>query len=386
VAESKAYDVVVIGAGSVGTPAAVSLAEAGLKTLVIDARPSVGQGSNKAAIGGLRATHSDPAKIRLCLRSLEIVGGWEEKHGDKLEWHKGGYFFVAYREEEERTLKELLVIQQQYGLNIRWHDAAEALKIVPDLNPRGLRGGTLSPDDGHASPLLIAHAFYNRARRLGVEFRFNETVTAVAADGGRVSGVKTDRGVFGAGVVINAAGAWAADIARLAGVEVPVRPDSHEAAVTEPVARFLEPLVVDIRPVAGSCNYYFHQHHTGQVIFCITPGPSIWGFDVRETSSFLPQVAERMVQTIPRLRNLRVRRTWRGLYPMTPDGFPIVGRTSELEGYLLAVGMCGQGVMLGPGLGELITRIVLRKETDEDRETLTYLSPARDFKGEEKLK
>ena len=385
-AGSKAYDVVVIGAGSVGTPASVSLAEAGLKTLVIDARPSVGQGSNKAAIGGLRATHSDPAKIRLCLRSLEILRDWEEKHGDKIEWHKGGYLFVAYREEEERTLKELLVIQQKYGLNIRWHDAANTLRIVPDLNPRGLRGGTLSPDDGHASPLLIARAFYNRARRLGVEFRFNETVTGLTVDGGRVSGVKTDRGTYGAGIVVNAAGAWAAEVARLAGVDVPVRPDSHEAAVTEPVARFLEPLVVDIRPVAGSCNYYFHQHHTGQVIFCITPGPSIWGYDVRETSSFLPQVAERMVQTIPRLRNLRVRRTWRGLYPMTPDGFPVVGWTKELDGYLLAVGMCGQGVMLGPGLGELISRIVLKKETSEDRETLTYLSPGRDFKGEERLK
>jgi sarcosine oxidase subunit beta len=148
----------------------------------------------------------------------------------------------------------------------------------------------------------------------------------------------------------------------------------------------LEPLIVDIRPVAGSCNYYFHQHQTGQVIFCITPNPSIWGFDVRETSSFLPQVAERMVEAIPRLRNLRVRRTWRGLYPMTPDGFPIVGWTKEVDGYLLAIGMCGQGVMLGPGLGELLARLVLKKETKDDEETLTYLSPYREFKGQELLK
>ena len=383
---SKAYDVVVIGAGSVGTPAAMSLADGGLKVLVVDRLPSVGQGSNKAAIGGLRATHSDPAKIRLCLRSLEIFSGWEATYGVNIEWHRGGYLFVAYREEEERTLKELLVEQKKFGLNIDWHDAAETLRIVPDLNPRGLMGATLSPDDGHASPLLIAHAFYDRARRLGVEFRFNETVTGVAIEGGRVTGVRTNRGAYAAEVVINAAGAWARDAARLAGVDVPVNPDSHEAAVTEPVARFLEPLVVDIRPVAGSCNYYFHQHHTGQVIFCITPSPSLWGFDVRETSSFLPQVAERMVATIPRLKNLRVRRTWRGLYPMTPDGFPVVGWTKEVGGYLLAVGMCGQGVMLGPGMGELLARLVLKKETEEDKDTLTYLSPYREFKGQELLK
>ncbi len=385
-AASKAYDVVIIGGGSVGTPAAVSMAEAGLRTLVIDRLPSAGQGSNKAAIGGLRATHSDPAKIRLCLRSLEIFSGWEGTYGDKIEWHKGGYLFVAYGDEEEQTLKELLVSQKTFGLNIDWHGAAELRRIVPDLNPRGLRGGTLSPDDGHASPLLIVRAFINRARRLGVDFRFRETVTGLAIEGGRVAGVRTDRGAYAAGVVINAAGPWAREVARLAGADVPVSPDSHEAAVTEPVARFLEPLIVDMRPVAGSCNYYFHQHETGQVLFCITPSPSIWGFDVRETSSFLPQVAGRMVETIPRLRNLRVRRTWRGLYPMTPDGFPIVGWAKGVDGYLLAVGMCGQGVMLGPGLGELLARLVLKKETKADEETLAYLSPDRDFKGQEKLK
>jgi sarcosine oxidase subunit beta len=165
-----------------------------------------------------------------------------------------------------------------------------------------------------------------------------------------------------------------------------VTPDSHEGAVTEAVDRFLEPMVVDIRPVPGSANYYFYQHDTGQVIFCITPSPSIWGTDVRETSGFLPMVAKRMVSLIPRLKNLRVRRTWRGLYPMTPDGFPIVGWAKDLEGYLLAVGMCGQGFMLGPGLGELLVRMVKNELSENDRETLSYLSPYREFKGQERLK
>lgn len=385
-AANKSYDVVIVGAGSVGAPAALSLAEAGLRALVIDQYPSVGQGSNKRAIGGLRATHSDPAKIRLCLRSLEVFSTWEERFGDKIEWRKGGYSFVAYRGEEERTLKELLVIQKKYGLNIDWLDGRAFLEVIPDLNPEGLIGGTFSPDDGHASPLLAIHAFYSRAKKLGAEFLFNEKVTGFLIEGGRVRGVRTDKREYGAAVVINAAGPWGAEVAALAGIDVPVRPDSHEGAVTEAVARFLEPMVVDIHPVAGSANYYFYQHDTGQVIFCITPSPSIWGMDVRETSSFLPMVASRMVDLIPRLRNLRVRRTWRGLYPMTPDGFPIVGWTRGLEGYMLAVGMCGQGFMLGPGLGELITRMVLGTTTEEDRETLSYLSPYREFEGQERLK
>jgi len=381
----KQYDAILIGAGSVGAPTAFSLAEAGVRTLVIDKAPSVGQGSNKTAIGGIRATHSDPAKIRLCLRSIEIFATWKELHGDEIEWCQGGYSFIAYREEEERTLKALLEIQHPYGLNIDWLDKQALLEVIPALNHDGLIGGTFSPDDGSASPLLAIHAFYRHAQRLGAEFRFGEEVVGIVVEGGRVSGVRTDKAEYGADVVINAAGPWSRQVAQMAGIDVPVIPDAHEAAITEAVARFLDPMVVDIRPMPGSSNFYFHQHYTGQIIFCITPSPSIWGYDTRETSSFLPMVARRMVDLMPRLKNLRVRRTWRGLYPMTPDGFPIVGWAREVEGYLLAAGMCGQGFMLGPGLGELLARLVQHDLVPEDHEVLERLSPYREFEEQEKL-
>lgn len=385
-ASPKNYEVIIIGAGSVGTPAAFYLARAGVRTLVLDRAASVGQGSNKRAIGGLRATHSDPAKIRICLRSLDIISGWKERYGDEIEWYKGGYAFVAYRDEEEQILRDLLVVQHAYGLNISWLCERELMKAVPDLNPRELRGGTFSPQDGHASPLLAIHSFYSHARRMGAEFRFSENVTGILVEAGGVRGVKTDKGEYGCEVVINAAGGQARAVGRQVGLEIPVTPDSHEAAVTEPVARFLDPMVVDIRPASGSTNYYFYQHYTGQVIFCITPCPNIWGEDTRETSEFLPMIARRMVNLMPRLRNIRVRRTWRGLYPMTPDGLPIVGWTKEIKGLLLAVGMCGQGFMLGPGLGELLAAIVLDKLTFEDKQILPYISPYRQFVGQEKLK
>jgi sarcosine oxidase subunit beta len=93
-----------------------------------------------------------------------------------------------------------------------------------------------------------------------------------------------------------------------------------------------------------------------------------------------------MVDLMPKLANIKVRRTWRGLYPMTPDGFPIIGHAKELEGYIYAVGMCGQGYMLGPGVGVLLTNLVQGNLTAEDEETLEALSPYREFGGEEKLK
>lgn len=381
----RAYDVIIVGAGSIGAPAALSMAEAGLRTLVIDRASSAGQGSNKAAIGGIRATHSDPAKIRICLRSIEIFSTWKERRGDDVEWHRGGYSFVAYTEREEKALKELLVAQKAYGLDIDWLDRAAMLDLIPDLNGDGLIGGTFSPGDGNASPLLAVQAFTAAAKRAGAEFRFREKVTGLIVEGAAVRGVRTDRGEYGAEVVVNAAGGWAAEVGRMAGLEIPVKPDSHEGAVTEPVARFLDPLVVDIRPMPHSANYYFYQHATGQVIFCVTPNPSIWGMDTRETSSFLPLVAQRLVGLMPRLRNIRVRRTWRGLYPMTPDGAPIVGWAREVKGLLLAVGMCGQGFMIGPGLGEILAQMVRHELPTEDRKAIDLLSPHRSFEGQEKL-
>lgn len=384
--ENNHYDIIVIGAGSLGTPTAYYLAKAGLKVLVLESVTSVGQGSNKRAIGGIRATHSDPAKIRLCLRSIDIFSHFHEEFGEDIEWDPCGYTFVAYTPREEKILKDLLTIQKSYGLVNDWYDRDGLLKIVPDLNPEGLIGGTFSPNDGSASPLLANHAYYAHARDLGVDFNFNEPVTGFKLDHGKIIAVQTHLGEYSSDVVVNTAGPFAAEVGRMAGIELAIKPDSHEAAITEAVSRFLGPMIVDIRPAPGSSNYYFYQHITGQIIFCITPSPNAWGIDVNETSSFLPMVSKRMIEIMPRLKNIRVRRTWRGLYPMTPDGFPIIGWAPEVSNFLLGTGLCGQGFMLGPSIGELLTRLVTKTTNMEDEETLGYLSPSRKFEGQELLK
>lgn len=383
---ARVYDAVVIGAGSVGLPTALFLQQAGVSTLVIDQFASPGQGSNKCAIGGIRATHSAPGKIRLCLDSIRIFSTWQQCYGDNIEWCQGGYVFVAYRQQEERALKDLLQVQQRHGLNIRWLDRDEIIALLPHIERRDLLGGTYSPEDGSASPLMSSAAFYRRAVELGVQFRFGERVTSIVRRRGTVVGVRTDKGGYATHTAINAAGSWARPIAQSAGLDTPVVPDSHEAGITEPVARFFEPMIVDIRPTAGARNYYFYQHKPGGIVFCITPDPPIVGTDRRETSIYLPMIATRLVGLMPKMANIKVRRTWRGLYPMTPDGSPILGWSKRVEGYVHAEGMCGQGYMLGPGVGALISRMIRGAATAEDNAILDELRPDRDFGGGETLK
>jgi sarcosine oxidase subunit beta len=380
------YEVIVVGAGSVGVPTAMALGERRVKTLVLDKQPSPGQGENKKAIGGIRATHSDPAKILTCLQSLRIFSTWEEKYKDNIEWLQGGYVFPVYGQAEEKALKSILPIQKKFGLNIDFVSPGRIQEIVPGINPDGLLGGTFSPDDGSASPLRAVNAFYKRAVSLGVHFRFKEGVTKITVSDGKVAGVTTDKGQYSAPVVVDASGPYSREVSKTAGVDIPVVPDSHEAAITEPVQRFFTCMVVDLRPGPNSKNYYFYQNRLGQVVFCITPEPLLVGRDVRETSLFLPQVGARMVNLLPRLKNLRVRRVWRGLYPMSPDGSPLVGWDKEVEGLIHATGMCGQGFMLGPGVGEVVARLITGKTTEEDGIILEGFSPGRKFKGGEALK
>jgi sarcosine oxidase subunit beta len=382
---SSSHDVIVIGAGSIGVPAAMALAAGKVSTLVLDPCPSPGQGNNKKAIGGIRATHSDYGKIRICLRSIEIFSAWHEQHGKDIGWLQNGYSYPAYLEADEERLKNLMKIQHSYGLDIRWVSSEEYNELVPGINMIGLRGSTYSPGDGSASPLLALNGFYFKSLESGARYHFGETVTGIRTRNGKNFEVTTDKQAYSAGCIVNAAGNQGATIAAMVGQTYPIQPDCHEAAITEPVQRFFGPMVVDMRPSEDSKNYYFYQNAEGQVVFCITPEPAVFGTDNYSTSEFFPMVAKRMVGLYPRLGNLKVRRAWRGQYPNTPDGFPVVGASRELPGFINAIGMCGQGFMLGPGLGELIARLVTREPRKDDLRILESFKPGRDFSGMEML-
>lgn len=384
--QTTSYDVIIAGAGSIGTPTALELAKAGLKVLVIEPMPSPGQASNKHAIGGIRATHSDPSKIYLCTKSIEVFSTWQDVYGDEIDWRAGGYSFVAYDEKVESTLKSLLDIQHDLGLNIQWLDKEPLLEIAPHLNPEGLLGGTFSPEDGSASPLMSVFAFWQRAMLEGADFHFNEKVIDIIVNKDRTAGVITDKARYFCGIFINAAGGWSRKLSNLVGIDIPVEPDAHEAGITEPVQKMFDAMIVDIREKPGSSNFYFYQHPTGKIIFCLTPSPQIWGNLTQNTSTFLPMACKRLVEIMPVLGNIRVRRTWRGTYPMTPDGNPLIGPVKGLEGYLIAAGTCGQGFMLGPGVAQLLTHYVTGSLIQVEKDCLTSLRYDRPFTSKEMLK
>ncbi len=377
----NSFDAIIIGAGSVGCPTAYYLSLEDLKVLVLDGEHSQGQGQNKAAIGGVRATHSDPAKISLCLQSIDLFSNWEKKYGTDIGWKGGGYCYPVYREKDEEILKGLLSIQKNYGLEIDWVPPDKIKRLIPGINPDRLRGGTYAPGDGQVSPLIVSSAFWKESRKRGAEFRFNEKVSGLIIKSGRIEGVKTNNGTYYSDVVINAAGSGAGNIGNMADIDIPVVSNSHEAGITSPVEQFLEPLVVDIRPGhdGKTANFYFGQNDLGQIIFCYTPAEPFIGEKRSVTSEFMPVISRRLIELLPRLKNSMVRRVWRGLYPMTPDGIIILDQVREVRGFYLAVGMCGQGFMLGPGVARNITSLIINGKPEIEEKVFDSLSFYRNF-------
>jgi glycine/D-amino acid oxidase-like deaminating enzyme len=377
----KIFDVIVVGAGSVGTPTALFLAQEGLKVLVIEKNSSPGQGENKAAIGGVRATHSDPAKIMTSIDSLKIFSTWKEKYGSEIEWKTGGYCFPVYTEKLENQLKGFLPIQKKFGLEIDYVSIDKIKEIIPGINSEGLRGGSYSLNDGQVSPLMMATACEREAKQNGVVFKYNEKVVKYSIENGKIHGVVTDKDRYSSKYVVIATGATAKDDGKLLGIDIPVTPDAHEAGISAPVKPFLAPLVVDMRPgiYGKTANFYFGQAKSGQIIFCYTPKDLYVGQNHENISEFMPILANRLISLIPRFKNLIIRRIWRGLYPMTPDGIPIVDKVKEVEGVFLGVGMCGQGFMLGPGVGKNITSLILNDKSTLPAEVHKAFSFYRDF-------
>ncbi len=371
------FDVIIIGAGSVGTPTAYSLAKKGFKTAVFDINSAPGKGQNRAAIGGIRATHSEFSKIKLCQESINIFSNLKKETGYDISWYQGGYLYPIYTEKDKKDVLDLLKIQKSYGLEIDWIESKELIKMNPDINSNNLLGGIYSPKDGSASPLKANYVFYQKSIDNGTQYFFNTKVHKLITQNDSVIGIRANNKEFYADYIINCAGKNADDFNNDFEPDILLNPDLHEAGITEPVQKFIDPMIVDIRLYPESKNAYFYQNIEGQIIFCFTPNPSIIKNTDEPTSTFLPIALKRVLNLYPNIGNLRVRRTWRGYYPMTKDGLPILDTFNN--NYIIAAGMCGQGYMLGPGIGELITRYISKNQKNYDNKIWNELQISRNY-------
>ena len=346
---SRTYDAIVIGGGISGTAAGYYLSKKGLKVLLLE-KEHLTAGSTGRCITGIRQQFSTPATIQTTMESVRLFGSMEDELGLDVEWKDSGYLFLAHSEDLVEIFKKNIAIQNGFGLDVEFIDADACREIVPLLDTDGLIGGAWCPSDGQANPFLVVRGYAERIQKNGGHVEIGAEVVEIGVEKGRVRSVTTCKGErYEAPKVLNAAGPWAREVGKMAGVDLTVEPDRHEALITEGVAYTGVPMLVDYRADGG----YFVQRVTGQFIGCFTPEKKVSGRSTESTLGFLVEMSRRMCRLVPALENVAVLRQWAGSYSMTPDGSPIVDET-EVEGFYCSVGMSGHGFMLGPALGKFM--------------------------------
>ncbi len=343
------WDVLVAGGGVVGWSVAHHLARAGAgRILVVDR----GGGSTERATGGFRAQFATEVNVRLSLLAREKLLGFAAETGVDPGYLPAGYLFLAATEAQRLQLAAALEVQRACGCrDAVVVDPDDVRRLAPSIRADGVAGGTFSPRDGFIRPMEIRRGYLESATRAGVQRREAEVVAIERT--GRTLRVRTSAGTEEAGLVVNAAGAWAGRLGALAGVEVPVRPLRRQVAVTAPTAAL--PASMPMTIFADG----FHLRVRDDHVLLLWPGEGAPDpFDVSVEPGWTERVVAAARHRVPPLDGVPVASTYAGLYEMSPDEHALLGPAPGLDPLFLVTGSSGHGVMHAPALGQLAAEMI----------------------------
>ena len=318
---SRTVEVLIIGAGVTGASIAHHLASLGIRDVaVIDRAPALGGGSSPRATGGFRAQFETAVNVRLSMLSREKLLRFEEETGVNPGFAQHGYLFLAQSHEVLDSLRAAVRVQHECGATeSRVISADEARRINPAIEDDTIVGGTFSPADGFIRAMQILRGYYESASRQGVEFYFD-----------------ADRRDFSARVIVNAAGAWAAEIC-----DVPITPAERHVLLTEETD-----VLSDSMPMTIWTDDGFHLRVRDRRVLLLAPPPLV------------PLIESMAHERVPSLRDVPIDRTgcWSGFYEMTPDRHAIIGWVDD--GLFVAGGSSGHGVMHAPAIGQVAAEMI----------------------------
>jgi sarcosine oxidase subunit beta len=345
-------DVVIIGAGIMGLAIAYNLAKhhGVTKVTVVDRSYLCGGASGRNG-GGVRAQFSSEENIRLMQESIRICKDFATEMKINIWFRQGGYLFLVRNEGDRRMLEKSVAVQNECGLGTRMLAPHEAQKVVPEMSLEGVIAASYNPDDGVVFPWPFVWGYAQGAEKLGVEIRPFSDVIGFKTSGKRINAVVTTKGDIKTHRVVNAAGAWSPEVARLLGVELPNHPHRHEICSTEPLKYWLRPLVADL-----SNGLYFSQSMRGEIVGGISNENVPPGIDMNSSHAFLRLYSKALLATCPVLGAVKVLRQWAGCYDLTPDANPIVGQVDEVDEFYQASGFMGHGFMMAPVMGRLLAQ------------------------------
>jgi sarcosine oxidase subunit beta len=356
----KPASVVIVGAGVMGASVAYHLASRGWRdVLVLDRSDGPGQGSTGVATGGFRAQYGTAINVRLSLLTREKLRRFQDETGVDPEYLPAGYLWLAETRAELDSLLAGLEVQRAAGL----HEATEVSTgdvalLSPAVRRDEVIGGTFCPTDGFIAPLQVLRGYLTAAVRAGARVEWQtEVIGLIRNQGGSISAVQTSRGRIAAGHVVNAAGAWAAELAQRAGIVLPITPLRRQIAVTVPFGRLRSTTPMTIFAGDG-----FHFRVRDGRVLLLWPNPGVPGdpFNISIDGEWITEVTTMARTRVPVLHDVAidVGACRAGLYEMSPDRHALLGPAPGCENLLLINGSSGHGVMHAPALGQLLAELM----------------------------
>ena len=355
-------EIVIIGGGAIGCGVAYSLACAGCgDILLIERAMDIGQVTTSQGAGLCGQVRSSAERVRLAMHSVHVFRELQRGSEALPDWHEVGSIRLAFSDERVEELRRLRTVCEQAGLEVALVGRAEAQRLWSPLDLGAVRAVLWCPSDGYMTPTAVVNAYAAQCRRRGVRIATGTAVTGITMRGGRVTGVRTDRGEVGCRVVVDAAGAHASHIARLAGLELPIIPVRHEYYDTVPLAGLHPGL-----PCLRIPEMTLYGRAIGESLRLGGWEPHALSVDPRDFSlqedapalepdrRVLDHFEEQFAALLPQARGAVRTRVGRGWPTFTPDGRFIIGESRRAKGFVMAGGCNAHGISGSAGIGRLL--------------------------------
>jgi len=360
-------EIVIVGGGAVGCGAAYSLAEAG-KTdiLLLEKEPTVAAATSSQAAGLVGQVRNTAERVKLAMWSVETFSRLQENEKSNPGWRQVGSLRVALNDERVEEFRHMKTVCDEAGLETEFIDNNRAGELWPLMDFSQSKAVLWCPSDGYLQPYDLTMSYVEHARKLGVRFQTDTRVTGIRTENGCVRAVETDRGGIECGMVINAAGAHACQLASSVGIELPIIPVRHEFFVTVECEGMAPTL-----PVMRIPDATIYLRGEVNSLLCGGWEPRSLSNDPRKISladeqpfieedyDVLGQFAEELSPHIPKVSELGVRSVFKGWPTFTPDGRFIIGESSKVKGFVMAGGCNAHGVSGSAGIGRHLVESLL---------------------------